>query len=330
MCATYSVETEGLTKYFSGEGGKGARIVAVDHVNLEVKEGEFFGLLGPNGAGKTTLIKMLCTLIIPDEGTAKVAGYDVLREPDKVKENIGWLHGETGGRALYWRLSARDNLKFYAYLQNIPSEVANRRIDALLEFFDLKKDADRLVKDFSTGMKVRVMLARTLLSNAPILLMDEPTVGLDATGAIETRNLLRALCEELKKTIVFTTHNIMEAEKLCNRIAIMNKGRVIAVDTPLRLSEITRGFRGVKVTLLGPPEEALKLLGGIGGVRRVIKVETEEEYTAVQIEVDDEESAMASILQRLRSNGIKLIGIQRALPSLEEVFIKLTGEGVEY
>jgi len=135
---------------------------------------------------------MLCTLIIPDEGTASVAGYDVLREPDKVKENIGWLHGETGGRALYWRLSARDNLKFYAYLQNIPSEVANRRINALLEFFDLTKDADRLVKDFSTGMKMRVMLARTLLSNAPILLMDEPTVGLDATGAIETRNLLKA------------------------------------------------------------------------------------------------------------------------------------------
>jgi ABC-2 type transport system ATP-binding protein len=324
----YPVETDGLTKYFPRESGKGDRLIAVDHVNLRVKEGEFFGLLGPNGAGKTTLIKMLCTLIIPDEGTASVAGYDVLREPDKVKENIGWLHGETGGRALYWRLSARDNLKFYAYLQNIPSEVANRRINALLEFFDLTKDADRLVKDFSTGMKMRVMLARTLLSNAPILLMDEPTVGLDATGAIETRNLLKALCEELNKTIVFTTHNIMEAEKLCNRIAVMNKGKIVAVDTPLRLSEVTRDFRGVKVTLLGPAEVAVGLLETVEGVKSVVKVEPEEEYTTIQLKVDDEESAMITIPQRLKSNGIKLIGIQRALPSLEEVFIRLTGEEV--
>ncbi|MEM2089006.1 MAG: ABC transporter ATP-binding protein, partial [Thermoproteota archaeon] len=185
----HAVETENLTKYFRKDGGKD-NIVAVDHVNLSVRTGEFFGLLGPNGAGKTTLIKILCTLIIPDEGTARIAGFDVVKEAEKIRECIGWLHGETGGRALYWRLSARDNLRFYAYLQNLPPDVSRKRIDALLEFFELNKDADRLVKDFSTGMKMRVMLARTLLSNAPILLMDEPTVGLDATAAIETRQLL--------------------------------------------------------------------------------------------------------------------------------------------
>jgi len=323
----YAVETMDLTKSFEREGGKGDRIIAVDHVSLGVKEGEFFGLLGPNGAGKTTLIKILCTLIIPDEGTAKIAGHDVTKEADKVKENIGWLHGETGGRALYWRLSARDNLRFYSYLQNIPSNIADRRIDALLDFFDLTKDADRLVKDFSTGMKVRVMLARTLLPNAPVLLMDEPTVGLDAAGAIETRKLLRGLCKELGKTIVFTTHNILEAEKLCDRIAVMNKGRIIAIDTPLKLSETTRKFRGVEVRVSGPQEDALRALESMSIVKKVVKVQAEEDHTVIQLEVIDEDDAMATIPESLKSNRVKLIGIQVALPNLEEVFMSLTGEG---
>ena len=323
----YAVETLGLTKQFEKEGAKAARIVAVDHVSFAVEEGEFFGLLGPNGAGKTTLIKMLCTLIIPDEGTAKVAGYDILKQPDGVKESIGWLHGETGGRALYWRLSARDNLMFYAYLQNISSDVAKKRIDALLEFFDLSKDADRLVKDFSTGMKVRVMLARTLLPNAPVLLMDEPTVGLDATGAIETRNLLRSLCKELGKTIVFTTHNIVEAERLCDRIAVMNRGKIVAVDTPLKLSERMKRFRGVEVKVSGSQKEAVKVLEGVEGVKRIVKVRPEEDHTVIQLEVKNENEALVRIPETLRSNGIRLIGVQMALPTLEEVFIDLTGDG---
>jgi len=325
----YAVETIDLTKYFKGEGGEGGRIIAVDHVNLGVKDGEFFGLLGPNGAGKTTLIKTLCTLIIPDEGTATVAGYDIMKQPDKVKESIGWIHGETGGRALYWRLSARDNLRFYAYLQNIPSMAAEKRINALLDFFELTKDADRLVKDYSTGMKVRVMLARTFLSNAPILLVDEPTVGLDALGAIETRNLLRALCRDLGKTIVFTTHNIMEAEKLCDRIAMMSKGKIVATDTPMRLSEVSRRFRGVEVRVSGSKEEAVGLLKRMEGVKRVVKAEPEEDYTVIQLEVQDEDEAMLRIPEYLRSNGFRLMAVQVALPSLEEVFMMLTGGEVE-
>jgi len=325
----YAVETIDLTKYFKGEGGEGGRIIAVDHVNLGVKDGEFFGLLGPNGAGKTTLIKTLCTLIIPDEGTATVAGYDIMKQPDKVKESIGWIHGETGGRALYWRLSARDNLRFYAYLQNIPSMAAEKRINALLDFFELTKDADRLVKDYSTGMKVRVMLARTFLSNAPILLVDEPTVGLDALGAIETRNLLRALCRDLGKTIVFTTHNIMEAEKLCDRIAMMSKGKIVAIDTPMRLSEVSRRFRGVEVRVSGSKEEAVGLLKRMEGVKRVVKAEPEEDYTVIQLEVQDEDEAMLRIPEYLRSNGFRLMAVQVALPSLEEVFMMLTGGEVE-
>jgi ABC-2 type transport system ATP-binding protein len=320
-----AVETENLTKYFRKDSGK-ENIIAVDHVNLSVRTGEFFGLLGPNGAGKTTLIKILCTLIIPDEGTARIAGFDVVKEAERVRECIGWLHGETGGRALYWRLSARDNLRFYAYLQNLPPNISRKRIDALLEFFELNKDADRLVKDFSTGMKMRVMLARTLLSNAPILLMDEPTVGLDATGAIETRKLLQSLCRDLNKTIIFTTHNIVEAERLCDRIAVMNRGRVIALDTPLRLSEVTRKYRGVEVSFRGFSEEAENLLRKMKGVKRVISVQSEEDYTVIRVEVEDEEQALSEIPPAFNSRGLKIIGVQVALPSLEEVFLSLTGE----
>ncbi|MGQ9596583.1 MAG: ABC transporter ATP-binding protein [Thermoproteota archaeon] len=320
-----AVETKNLTKYFKKDSKK-ENIIAVDHVDLSVREGEFFGLLGPNGAGKTTLIKILCTLIIPDEGIARIAGFDVIKDAERVKERIGWLHGETGGRALYWRLSARDNLRFYAYLQNISPDIAKRRIDALLEFFELKGDAGRLVKDFSTGMKMRVMLARTLLSNAPIMLMDEPTVGLDATGAIETRRLLQALCKELDKTIIFTTHNIFEAERLCDRIAVMNKGKIIAIDTPLGLSEITKKYRGVEVRFRGPSEEATRLLENMKIVNRIVSVQPEEDYTVIRAEVKDEEGALSEIPELFSSKGLKTIGIQIALPSLEEVFLSLTGE----
>lgn len=196
----------------------------------------------------------------------------------------------------------------------------------MLEFFELSKDADRLVKDFSTGMKMRVMLARTLLSNAPILLMDEPTVGLDATGAIETRRLLQALCRELHKTIVFTTHNIFEAERLCDRIAVMNKGRVIAVDTPLRLSEVTRKYMGVEVRFRGSAEEAVRILEGLRVVKRIISVEPEEDHTVIRAEVRDEEQALSEIPKAFSSNRLRTIGVQIALPSLEEVFLSLTGE----
>ena len=185
----YAVETFGLSKIFkTKEKGKKRSIRAVDSVNIKVKDGELFGLLGPNGAGKTTLIKMLCTVILPDEGTAKVHGYDVLKEPYDVRSSFGWFHGETGGRSLYWRLNAEDNLRFYAYLQNVPREAAEKRIDALLEFFDLSEERKKLVKEYSTGMKVRVMLARALLHNPPILFMDEPTIGLTRSEPLTLEN----------------------------------------------------------------------------------------------------------------------------------------------
>ena len=317
----HSIETIGITKEYPG---KEKPLVAVDHTDLLIRSGELFGLLGPNGAGKTTLIKMLCTLILPTEGTAKVGGYDIVKEAAKVRETIGWLHGETGGRALYWRLSARDNLRFYAYIQNVPSDVARKRIEALLEFFDLKREADSLVKDYSTGMKVRVMLARTLLPNPPILLLDEPTVGLDAQTAIETRKLILALNRELHKTILLTSHNLYEVEKLCERVAIINTGKIVALGTMDQLAHLIHEAKTVEVRLEGTDgEAATQIIQQLDLIRRVVISERSGDGWIIRAEVSDLDSAIPRIANALAGN-FRIRGIFEIRPHLEEIFVKIT------
>jgi len=323
----YAVETFDLTKVFRGrERGKSRSVTAVDHINLRVKKGELFGLLGPNGAGKTTLIKILCTIILPTSGTARVNGFDILKESDRVRESFGWLHGETGGRSLYWRLSAEDNLRFYAYLQNVPREVAERRIAALMEFFELTGERHKLVKEYSTGMKVRVMLSRALLPNPPILLMDEPTVGLDTIAAVETRNLLRALNRDLGKTVILTSHNMYEVEQLCQRVAIIREGRIIADASPSGLREMIREARAVEVSIRGPgnPDEFAQRLAKIPVVKRVLETRREENGSMIRLQVEDEYEAIPELAQRLRALGVKVTGIRQAELTLEDVFVRIT------
>ena len=325
----YAVETFDLTKIFkSKEKGKRRVVKAVDHVNIKVKKGEFFALLGPNGAGKTTLIKMLCTIILPTEGTAKVHGYDVLKEPEKVRSSFGWFHGETGGRSLYWRLNAEDNLRFYAYLQNVPKDVAERRIDALLEFFELTEERTKLVKEYSTGMKVRVMLTRALLHNPPILLMDEPTIGLDTISAVDTRNLLKALSTELGKTIVFTSHNMYEVEQLCERIAIMRKGKIIADSAPHVLREMIREVHTIEVELkdFAEPSRITEELVKVPVVRKVIETRRNLNSLMIRLQVEDEYEAIPIVADRLHAMGGKVSSIRQAEPTLEDIFVKLTKE----
>jgi ABC-2 type transport system ATP-binding protein len=318
----WSIESIGLTKEYPA---KEKPLVAVDQVDLLVRSGELFGLLGPNGAGKTTFIKMLCTLVLPTDGTAKVGGYDIVKESHNVRESIGWLHGETGGRALYWRLSARDNLRFYAYIQNVPPSIAQKRIEALLEFFDLQKEAGNLVKDYSTGMKVRVMLARTLLPNPPILLLDEPTVGLDAQTAIETRKLILTLSRELRKTILLTSHNLYEVEKLCERVAIINSGKIIALGTMDQLGHLIREAKTLEVRLDGSDgDTAVKSIRGLGFIRRIVSSEKSGEGWVIRAEVSDLDSAIPNIAQALARDGFKIRGILEIRPNLEEIFVKLT------
>ncbi len=325
----YAVETFDLTKIFENkEKGVKRRIKAVDHVNIKVKKGEFFGLLGPNGAGKTTLIKMLCTIILPTEGTAKVNGYDIIKEPHKVRSSFGWFHGETGGRSLYWRLNAEDNLRFYAYLQNVPKDIAEKRINALLEFFELTEDRKKLVKDYSTGMKVRVMLARALLHNPPILFMDEPTIGLDTISAVETRRLLKALNAELGKTIIFTSHNMFEVEQLCERIAIMKDGKIIVDASPSALRDMLRDIHAIEVEIKEADDlkGIVKILGGLPIVKQVMEVKNDPYNIVIRLQVEDEYDAIPIVANKLHSMNAKVLAVRRSEPTLEDIFVKLTRE----
>lgn len=325
----YAIETFELTKIFDAkEKDAGNAVKAVDHVNLAVKKGEFFGLLGPNGAGKSTLIKILCTIILPTEGTAKINGFDILKEAYEVRRSFGWFPGETGGRSLYWRLSADDNLMFYAYLQNVPKEVAVKRIEALLEFFGLTEHRRKLVKDYSTGMKVRLMLARALLHNPQILFMDEPTLGLDTMSAVETRRLLQALSKELGKTVVFTSHNMFEVEQLCERVAIMRKGKVIADSPPVELREKLSDIHAVEVELKTHLDaaEVIRSLEGISVVTKILETRNSSQNLVLRLQVEDEFEAIPLVVEKLNQSHLKVSSIHHVEPTFEDIFVKLVRE----
>lgn len=211
---------------------KKKRLTAVDGISFSVHEGEIFGLLGENGAGKTTTIKMLITLLTPTEGVCKVLGFDTFGQEKEIRKKINFIFG--GEMGVYRRLSARDNLKYFANLYLLDKHVAEQRIEALLKLVGLEESADQLTETYSKGMIQRLQIARGLINEPEIIFMDEPTVGLDPLGA----RMLRDIIIELKKqgkTILLTTHYMYEAEELCDRVALMKKGKLIALDTPEQL-----------------------------------------------------------------------------------------------
>jgi ABC-2 type transport system ATP-binding protein len=239
----YAIETVGLVKTYKsksknsqrrtfGFGRTGMFVTAIDHLNLQVKKGELFGLLGPNGAGKTTLIKVLCTLLPPDDGTAKVNGYDVAKQQMKVKESIGPLFS-VGERGFFWRLSGFSNLEFYASINNIPHNCMRERINEVLRLVGLEDNADEIFQKYSGGMKRKLALARALLPDPPILLLDEPTTGLDVISSRRIREFIRNdLVKKAGKTVLYTTHYIEEAAQMCDQVGIMNHGKIVALNTP--------------------------------------------------------------------------------------------------
>lgn len=215
------LEIQNVTKKFG-------KFTALDSVNFEVKEGEIFGLLGENGAGKTTMLRILSTIMQPTEGTAKIAGHDIVKESDEVRGSIGILFGgETG---LYDRLTARENIKYFAELNDIQSESINKRIDELSKIFDMQEYIDKKVAGFSKGMKQKTSFARAIVHNPQFLLLDEPTSGLDITAITEVHNFILD-SKKQGKTIVFSSHTMSEVEKLCDRIAILHKGKIMATGT---------------------------------------------------------------------------------------------------
>src|SRR5215467_1147507 len=219
------VIVQGLTKTFYDESR--GEISAVDHIDFSCHEGEVFGLLGANGAGKTTTLRMLSTILKPTAGTAAVLGHDVLKDPEGVRKNLGFFSAST---SLYPRLTARETIEFFARINQYPAGRVKERVDSLVERFGISKYANVRVEKLSTGMKQKVSIARTVAHDPLIIIFDEPTVGLDVLSAHEVQETIKELRNE-GKTIIFSTHIMSEAERLCNRIAIIHGGRILACDT---------------------------------------------------------------------------------------------------
>jgi len=338
---SYAIETINLTKIFekkakTGSGGlrrflggvkpKKEKIVAVDRVNIGIKKGEMFGLLGPNGAGKTTTIRLLCTLLIPNEGTAIVNGFDIIKEAEKVRASVGVVTG--GERGLYWRLTGRENLLFFARLYNVPDKIARKRIRELLELIELQDRADDPVEKYSRGMKQRLHIIRGLVHDPPILLLDEPTLGLDPASARVIREFIKEkLQKEQNKTILLTTHYMEEADQLCDRIAIMDYGKIIALGTSAELKEHIAEIEVLNINALnvkGGMESKLKSIKGIkdATVRVIDSVAGEAE---IIIHADDVEAVLSRVIQELVKERVEIRVIEEKKPTLEDVFISLTG-----
>jgi len=230
---TTPVVVSGLTKTFLDESR--GTIRAVDGISFECREGEVFGLLGANGAGKTTTLRMLSTIIAPTAGTAEILGHDIVEDPAGVRRSLGFFSAST---ALYPRLTARETIEFFARINQYSDSKVQSRVDSLIERFGISKYADVRVEKLSTGMKQKVSIARTVAHNPQIVIFDEPTVGLDVLNAIEVQQAIREIRND-GRTVIFSTHIMSEAEKLCDRIAIIHNGRILACDTLESLRKAT-------------------------------------------------------------------------------------------
>jgi ABC-2 type transport system ATP-binding protein len=294
-------------------------VVAVEDISFDVEPGELFGLLGPNGAGKTTTVKMLTTLLIPTRGTARVLGHDVVREADRLRSRIGFIFG--GERGLYWRLTGIDNLRYFASLYHVEPEVANKRIPELLEMVGLSSRGEERVEGFSRGMKQRLHIARTLLHDPEILFLDEPTIGLDPVGARELRQVVRDLQSE-NKTILLTTHYMFEADSLCQRIAVIDQGRIVALDTPERLKEHVQDLSVVEVEVFGVPQAVLDNLRAQPFVDTV-SVENRDQKQALLIQTPRGAEAVSDLLALL--DGLRVGKVAVREPTLEDAYVRLVG-----
>lgn len=305
-------------------------IQALKGVNLRIFHGEVFGLLGPNGAGKTTLIKILCALILPDGGEAYVNGYDVVRESAKVLRNLQAVLGDP--RGFDWRLSARENLEFYATLYGLPKDYAKRRIEELLDFMGLLDRANDMYQRFSTGMARKLQLCRALLLDTPILLFDEPTAGLDPISAVDFRHLLRdRLAKTEGKTIFITTHNMWEAQTICDRVAIINRGEIIACDKPENLGRYVNPMKSYTFIIDADNENlerARNFVYEASSLSFIKDLKLYMDHPLAKISFMAYENFIVSdILSVAIKHGLRIRDIEYHEPSLEDVFITLVRGG---
>ncbi len=304
--------------------GSGQWVSAVQAVDLQVRRGEILGLLGPNGAGKTTLIKMLCGLLVPTDGSGTVLGFDLLREDRRIRANVS-LVAPTADVGTDNNLTVRQNLDFWAFVYNVPAEERQERIDELLTVVDLVAAQDAWPMHISAGMRQRLAIARSLLARNPLIFLDEPTVKLDPEGARRIRSFIAELRVRYGVTIILTTHYMYEAEELCDRIAIMETGEIIALDTPVNLKGVVSGDRTIEVEAMDIPAA---LAETIRQLPAVLTAEIKTNGSAddlLSVHTTDIETTTTPLLALLRAHGVTIRAVRSHEPTLEEVFFHLAG-----
>ena len=335
MTTALAVEARGLIKEFE----KGRRTIwqrlrrepderttfrAVNGIDLSVETGEIFGLLGPNGAGKTTTMKMLATLLVPTEGAIRVLGIDAAKEPRKVRARLGAML--SGERSLYWKLTARENLEYYAALYHVPPKDIRARIDRSLEAVKLSDRADDYVERYSTGMRQRLALARALLPDPQLVILDEPTVGLDPQAARDLRDRVRELKRQ-GRTVLLTTHYMEEADQLCDRVAIIDHGQIVALDTPAALKRRIRAEEVVRLEI-GISGDESALLARLAKSASIARSERHNGTVAVTAHCASARDFVPMAFDAAHGAGATIQHVEVVPVSLEDVFISLTGRAL--
>lgn len=305
-------------------------IKALDKVNFEIHEGELFGLLGPNGAGKTTTVKILCTLLEPTSGHAFVKGYDVVKDAQQVRKIVNMVAG--GERMLYYRLTARENLKYFAELYDVPKREVSARVSKLLELVGLADRADDEVEKYSKGMRQRLQIARGLVNDPEVLFLDEPTLGLDVNIAKDLRKFIREkIVQEEGKTVLLTTHYMYEAEEMCDRVGFLSKGKLVAVGPQEELKrKVPQGF-SMELLVTRLTDEAIKDVEKLKTVKKVITTDYEgeaegEKIDRLVINVDSDKAA-PEVLDCMASKHCRVVSVNLRGPTLEDLFMYYTSEG---
>lgn len=315
MANEFMIEVQNLTKNF-GE------FTAVDSISFTVKKGEVFGLLGPNGAGKSTTLRMLSTLARPTKGTATIGGYDIVKHDTEVRKLIGIVSEKM---IMYDRLTAKENLWFFGSLFNIPKDVLTKRVDELLELVQLTKWKNAQVGTFSTGMRQRMNVVRALLNMPQVLFLDEPTLGLDPQSSVEIRDFIKKLNRENGTTVVITTHMMVDADLLCDRIAIVDHGKIVALDTSANLKKLISGADTtiVKLDIANLTSELIEAVRKLHCADSV----TQENSTTLKVLVHGDD-AFNSVIDVIRAKNGKINSMENLQPTLEDVFLHITGHQV--
>ncbi len=318
---TAALECLGVVKNFRrGRGLKKKITRAVDKADLRIQRGELFGLLGPNGAGKTTLVRCIATLLIPDEGKINVFGRDAFRDSLWCRQRIGLL--TSGERTLYWKLSARANLNFFAALYGLSGKARDKRIDYLIELLGLKDVQNDRLERYSSGMKQKVSVARAILHDPELILLDEPSLGLDPQFARFIRQFIKdELNRRLGKTILITTHYMDEADELCNRIAFISKGKIVDVKTPAQYKRDIPHTEVLEVRVQGQPDTTR--VEKLPGVERSTS-EFKDGVTTIKLVLPRAEAVLSDAIELLRT-GSRILGVDVKQPTLEDVFLYVTG-----